>query len=670
MVGYGVYCRVPFCGQSSCFAEGGETMKKTLVILFMWCIACSNAMALSVSVDRPVMDSLFAVFRAERSDSARLRKINNAFQQYIGKPWSIELLDSAQALSRKLKDPKAELDTYYNRYRYFDLRESTEEIQQCFEELRSLSYTYKQYNIYFKTWCEIVKEKAITGSTEVAAVEIEQMRREADSLNYLPGVIDAEMAMAANLGSANRDEEAVAFIHKILSSYDLTHSQKGELYQRLSNVYSKKNEYDKAVECMEIRKKELKYIAAEDPSRNMTGSLVSLEAGFCKIYLAMPNTAKLKEHLEEMEKLKNDSWSANSYVSYHTYWAGYYYLIKDLEKSYKSYDLAMEAGKDLNSVFMISVREMKGQCARFWKDYKVAAESYQEATRYGNAINQKIIRENEEARAASFNIRKTLLDYATNEKRIGMLKAGLSGLLLIAFLAMLWHIIHVHRILRRSVKAIAGAWAVADSANKMKETFLRNVTGEIKVPVDSLLNCAEVLASTDEIPQEQREQYAAFIKKNSQLLLGLVSNVLDLSRLEAGMMRFQVGECDLVVLCRDAEMAAGLQKTNCWQYAFRTDCEYLKAEVDTGWFNRLLLFSLSTPAGCREDFTVVYTLAVENECGRIEINTHPSVLSENTQSQHICHEINRLYLEHFGGSYQVTEQQIIIIYPLKRLCEN
>lgn len=638
-----------------------------LIIFFAGLSIAFGIMAApSTTTDKQVRDSVFATLRKEPVDSIRMEAMAVAFQKYIGQDWSIELTEAIRILARKTGNKEAELKTYYNQYLYYSLRDKKEKIAQCLKDVKLLSYRYGLYENYFQIWSASIKSQAALGSTEAAIVEIEQMKREADSLGYAQGVVIANIALVTSLHHANKQDEATELIYQILKSDGVSRMQKGELYQYLSNIYLRKGDFLKAEKCLDERKREMEYIVKENPTLNLAASLIGLEAGYCKVFLAMPtpDTRKLKFHLDEMEKLKGDAWSVNSYISYYVYLAGYYYCIGDLENSYKYYDLAKEKGKDTPTTFMISVREMKGQCAKFYKDYKVAAESYRDATLYGNSINQKIIETNEEARRASFNIRKALLDHSTYQKQTGILKVWALVVLLIVLVAILWYAIYTNRILRQSAKEIEEAWTVVNSANKMKEIFLRNITNEIKEPVDSVLDCAEVLASNKELNGEERKKFAATIKKNSGLLISLVSGVLDLSRLEAGMMRFVVEECDLVELCCNAKIGSEVRDTNRWQHTFRTECQYIKVNIDRSWFNRVLLFALSTPDNCNDSFEVDYTLTTREGYACVEVKTHPSLLYVETQQQRINHDINRIYLETFGGSYEVTDDRIVIHYPL------
>ena len=90
---------------------------------------------------------------------------------------------------------------------------------------------------------------------------------------------------------------------------------------------------------------------------------------------------------------------------------------------------------------------------------------------------------------------------------------------------------------------------------------------------------------------EQQQEYATIIRQNSEQLINLIFNILDLSRLESGMMKFNVQEYDMVQLCKDAKMRVELEEGNSVQLDFLTDLNTLLVQVDTARFLKLLSVS-------------------------------------------------------------------------------
>lgn len=91
----------------------------------------------------------------------------------------------------------------------------------------------------------------------------------------------------------------------------------------------------------------------------------------------------------------------------------------------------------------------------------------------------------------------------------------------------------------------------AEEADRMKSTFLANMSHEIRTPLNAIVGFSELLTSDEVLEPEERKEFIQVISKNSDLLLKLINDILDLSRIESGRMSFTFENCDLSNLFND-----------------------------------------------------------------------------------------------------------------------
>ena len=112
-------------------------------------------------------------------------------------------------------------------------------------------------------------------------------------------------------------------------------------------------------------------------------------------------------------------------------------------------------------------------------------------------------------------------------------------------------VLTVHDItqLKQAEKQLALAKEKAENADLSKSTFLANMSHEIRTPLNAITGFAEVLASAN--TEEEKAQYQEIIKMNADLLLQLVNDILDMSKIEAGTLEFVYTKVDINLLLSD-----------------------------------------------------------------------------------------------------------------------
>ena len=89
----------------------------------------------------------------------------------------------------------------------------------------------------------------------------------------------------------------------------------------------------------------------------------------------------------------------------------------------------------------------------------------------------------------------------------------------------------------------------AEESDRLKSAFLANMSHEIRTPLNAIVGFSSLLAETDEA--ELRHVYMSLVQENNELLLNLISDILDISKIEAGMIDIVMGRVDVPQLCRE-----------------------------------------------------------------------------------------------------------------------
>ena len=97
-------------------------------------------------------------------------------------------------------------------------------------------------------------------------------------------------------------------------------------------------------------------------------------------------------------------------------------------------------------------------------------------------------------------------------------------------------------------------------ADKMKNAFIANMSHEIRTPLNAIVGFAHLVTETTNA-SEQRE-YFSIINKNCDLLLKLINDILDLSKIESGRLNYNVSEVELRDICQEAYVVQSLKMTS------------------------------------------------------------------------------------------------------------
>lgn len=103
--------------------------------------------------------------------------------------------------------------------------------------------------------------------------------------------------------------------------------------------------------------------------------------------------------------------------------------------------------------------------------------------------------------------------------------------------------------LKETERKLIAARDKAEELDRLKSAFLANMSHEIRTPLNAIVGFSSLLTETEDM--KDRKQYMAIVQKNTELLLQLISDILDLSKMESGAFEFVKSDTDVNLLCSE-----------------------------------------------------------------------------------------------------------------------
>jgi signal transduction histidine kinase len=162
----------------------------------------------------------------------------------------------------------------------------------------------------------------------------------------------------------------------------------------------------------------------------------------------------------------------------------------------------------------------------------------------------------------------------------------------------IYYLLRVNRMnvkLEEMSKDLIAAKDKAEEANRLKSAFLANMSHEIRTPLNAIVGFSSVLVNED-ITDKERAQFCDIIRVNSDLLLHLINDILDLSRIESGRMQFVMEPVEVVDLCNTALATSECARRTDAIFSLETRLTRLTMNTDGQRLQQVLINLLSNAA--------------------------------------------------------------------------
>ena len=222
-----------------------------------------------------------------------------------------------------------------------------------------------------------------------------------------------------------------------------------------------------------------------------------------------------------------------------------------------------------------------------------------------------------------------------------------------------------------SKEKLEKAQQYAENSTRTKSLFLSNMSHEIRTPLNALSGFSAILTD-DSIDNDTRQQCNEIIQQNSELLLKLINDVIDLSSVDVGKLTFNLKESDAVVICRNVVETVEKVKQTQAEVRFVTTLESLPLVTDDSRLQQLLINLLInatkfTTEGVitleveKESDTVALFSVTDTGCGiplvkQKQIFNRFEKLNEGAQGTGLGLSICQLIIEQVGGRIWIDHE--------------
>lgn len=171
-------------------------------------------------------------------------------------------------------------------------------------------------------------------------------------------------------------------------------------------------------------------------------------------------------------------------------------------------------------------------------------------------------------------------------------------LLVLLLLFVTWLLLRVQR-LKRTLEEREGQLVVAreraEESDMLKSAFLANMSHEIRTPLNAIVGFSSLMQS-EELSQEERAEYCDIVVNNSEMLLTLLNDILDISSLECGKIRFNYASEEIVQICQHALMTTAHTRQEGVEGRFECAVDSFMLTTDAHRLSQILI-NLLTNAG-------------------------------------------------------------------------
>ena len=255
------------------------------------------------------------------------------------------------------------------------------------------------------------------------------------------------------------------------------------------------------------------------------------------------------EHLQKMERIYAKHPYPYFLLLIKYLYASYHIAAKEYTQALQSYDELLPYVKESGSYKDIQISQERAKVLSLMGRIEEACEEYEVINARKDSLDaNSYLRQINELHTL-YQIDKNELNNINRQKKI----LYWSWFIILSVLSLI--IFFIFRIKRNNKRLIQSQQEQekvkkqAENSIRTKSLFLSNMSHEIRTPLNSIVGFASMLVEEED--KEERQGYIEIMQENTELLLQLISDILDLSKIEAGTLDFNMGYLNIRDFCED-----------------------------------------------------------------------------------------------------------------------
>lgn len=519
-----------------------------------------------------------------------------------------------------------------------------------------------QTELFFRIKQLLVYVHSLHGDIGQAIDEARLMYEKAEALKYNLGIALSNTAIGdayycSNMFKEAKDAYKEAILYPVSSPEDNYYKEMAIL--RLKSIFIGENNLQEA----EIYRKML--LKSNAIHTNRTILFLHHTSDVAYYYTLKKDLQKAQDSFREAEKIYNSCKEPFYRIPFLCAQGLYYETIGKNEPALQCYDNILQSIKQkMRSITYCQISYLKANLLAKTGKPKEAARLYENISEITDSIASPSYTHRINSLRASYQENRIKVENKAEYNRIFMGGILIGALILAIIIYLALHILKQNKKIAESKRLLEQSRQKAENAMHAKSLFLSNMSHEIRTPLSALSGFSNLLID-QELDTETRRQCGDVIQQNSDLLLKLINDVIDLANLEVGKMKFNFGYHDAIAICNNVIDTVNKVKQTKAELRLETSLASLQLYTDNSRLQQLLINLLInatkfTPAGnitlkveLQPDESALFSVS-DTGCGippekQATIFNRFEKLNETAQGSGLGLSICQLIIERIGG---------------------